>query len=77
VPVGKLLHRTADGDELLAEWSAADEATVTAAAEIYRHWLSQDYEAVRSDGTYYEPATPDEFPVDAEQVILTTGLGGG
>jgi hypothetical protein len=74
--MGELLLRTVDGDELLAEWSPSDVASVRAAEETYRHWLGQDYEAVQSDGTYYKPVT-DEFPVGAEQVILTTGMGGG
>ncbi|MGI8505768.1 MAG: hypothetical protein ACR2MK_03010 [Solirubrobacteraceae bacterium] len=75
--MGKLMRRTVDGDELLAEWSPSDQASVTAAQEAYRHWLDQDYEAVQSDGTYYEPVSGDTFPVDAEQVILSTGMGGG
>jgi hypothetical protein len=74
--MGKLLLRTVDGDELLAEWSPSDEASVRAAEQTYHHWLGRDYEAVQSDGTYYQPVR-DEFPVDAEQVILTTGMGGG
>lgn len=75
--MGKLMRRTASGDELLAEWSPADQESVTAAQEAYRHWLEQDYEAVQSDGTFYEPLTGDTLPVDAEQVILSTGMGGG
>lgn len=71
------MRRTVDGDELLAEWSPSDQASVTAAQEAYRHWLEQDYEAVQSDGTFYEPLTGDTLPVDAEQVILSTGMGGG
>jgi hypothetical protein len=74
--MGRLLRRTIDGDELLAEWSPDDDASVRAAEAAFRHWRRQDYEAVQSDGTYYEPVR-DEFPVDAEQVIMTTGMGGG
>lgn len=48
-----------------------------AASALYRHWLGQDYEAVQSDGTFFEPLAERGFPVDAEQVILTTGMGGG
>jgi len=75
--MGKLMRRTVDGDELLAEWSPADQASVAAAETVYRHWLEQDYEAVQSDGVYYEPISDDVFPLDAEQVILSTGMGGG
>jgi hypothetical protein len=75
--VGVLLRRTSDGDEVLAEWAASDEGSVAAAEKTYRDWLDQDYEAVQSDGTYFEPIEDDVFPVDAEQVILSTGMGGG
>jgi hypothetical protein len=75
--MGKLMRRTVDGDELLAEWSASDRASVAAAEAAYGHWLGQDYEAVQSDGTFFEPVVGDAFPVDAKQVILSTGMGGG
>jgi hypothetical protein len=75
--VGQLLRRTPDGDELLAEWTPSDSESVQAAQAEYRAWLSQEYEAVQSDGVYYEPLTGDELPVDAEQVILSTAMGGG
>jgi hypothetical protein len=75
--MGKLLRRTASGDELLAEWTSSDEASVASAEAAYQHWLDQDYEAVRSDGVHYEPISGDRLPVDAEQVILSTAMGGG
>jgi hypothetical protein len=75
--MGRLLRRTASGDELLAEWSRSDQASIASAEAAYRHWLDQDYEAVQSDGTYYEPISGDRLPVDAEQVILSTAMGGG
>jgi hypothetical protein len=75
--VGQLLRRTPEGDELLAEWTRSDRESVQAAQEQYRYWLGQEYEAVQSDGVYYEPLTGDELPVDSEQVILSTAMGGG
>jgi hypothetical protein len=75
--MGELLRRTVDGDELLAEWLPADPGSVAAAEAAYRHWLEQDYAAVQSDGTFFEPVPGDAFPVDAKQVILSTGMGGG
>jgi hypothetical protein len=75
--MGTLLRRTADGDEVLAEWSASDESSVRAAEAEYRRWISQDYEAVQSDGTRFQPIEGDAFPVDAAQVIVSTGMGGG
>ena len=75
--MGTLMRRTSAGDEVLAEWSPSDEASVAAAEKTYRHWLTQDYEAVQSDGTFFQPVDDGAFPVDAEQVILSTGMGGG
>lgn len=75
--MGQLLRRSADGDEVIAEWTPSDRESVAAAERRYRELLAQDYEAVRSDGVRYEPMSGDEFPADAAQVILTTGMGGG
>jgi hypothetical protein len=75
--VGQLLQRTPEGDQLLAEWTPTDRESVQAAQSEHRSWLAQEYEAVQSDGVHYEPLTGDELPVDAEQVILSTAMGGG
>ena len=44
---------------------------------MYRDLIGQDYEAVRSDGTFFAPVEGDAFPVDAAEVVLSTGMGGG
>jgi hypothetical protein len=75
--MGKLLRRTSDGDEVLLEWSSSDPASVARAESVYRDLIGQDYEAVRSDGTFFAPVEGDVFPVDAAEVVLSTGLGGG
>jgi hypothetical protein len=75
--MGTLMRRTGAGDEVLAEWSPSDQASIAAAEETYRHWLGRDYAAVQSDGTHFQPVDDDAFPVEAEQVILSTGMGGG
>ncbi len=77
--MGKLLRQLVEGDELLAEWDQTDLASVESAEREYRRWLDRgDYVAVRSDdGAHYEPISGDRLPVDAEQVILTTAMGGG
>lgn len=75
--MGELIRRSADGDEVLLEWSPSDPASVSKAEQAYRHWLGQDYEAVQSDGTFFQPLVGDEFPVNAQQVVLSTGMGGG
>ena len=75
--MGKLVRRTVDGDEVLLEWSSADPASVASAEAVFHDLLSEDYEAVQSDGTFYSPVEGDSFPVDAVEVVLSTGLGGG
>lgn len=75
--MGRLVRRTADGDEVLAEWSPDDAGSVAKAEDLYRDLIGQDYEAVRSDGTFFAPVEDDGFPVDAAEVVLSTGLGGG
>jgi hypothetical protein len=75
--MGQLLRRTTEGDELLVEWARSNSESVAAAQAAYRHWLDQDYEAVQSDGVHYAPVTGDELPLDAEQVIVSTAMGGG
>jgi hypothetical protein len=75
--MGKLVRRTADGDEVLAEWSLDDAGSVARAEHLYRDLVGQDFEAVRSDGTFFAPVEDDVFPVDAAEVVLSTGLGGG
>lgn len=77
--MGKLLRRDAGDDQLLVEWDRTDLASVERAEREYRKWLQRgDYVAVRSDdGVHYAPISGDRLPVDAEQVILTTAMGGG
>lgn len=76
--MGRLIRRSVDGDELVAEWSPENPASVAAAEKAFHEWLSRDHEAVRSDGTFVEPVEGGNvFPVDAAEVILTTGMGGG
>jgi len=75
--MGKLIRRTADGDELLAEWSPDDPGSVAQAEHLYRDLTGQDFRAVRSDGTFFAPVEGDEFPTDAAEVVLSTGMGGG
>jgi hypothetical protein len=75
--MGKLVRRTTEGDEVLAEWSADDAGSVSRAEQLYRDLIGQDYEAVRSDGTFFAPVKEDAFPVDAAEVVLSTGMGGG
>ena len=62
---------------LIGAEAAEDGGSVAKAEDLYRDLLGQDYEAVRSDGTFFAPVEGDAFPVDAAEVVLSTGLGGG
>jgi hypothetical protein len=74
--MGKLMRRTIDGDEVVAEWSPSDPESVRAAAEAMRREVDAGYVAVSSlDGGRNEPV--DELPPDADMVILTMPMGGG
>jgi hypothetical protein len=73
--MGKLVRRTIDGDEVVAEWSPSDPASVQAAAEALRREVDAGYVAVHGDGGRNEPV--DELPPDADMVILTMPMGGG
>jgi hypothetical protein len=73
--MGKLVRRTVDGDSTILEWSAGDEGSVQAAAERMRREIDAGYMAVLGGDGRNEPV--DEFPADAEVVILTMPMGGG
>lgn len=76
--MGKLLRQMTDGDELLAEWDPSDRASVADAERELRRWLDRGYVVARSDdGAHFEPVSGDRLPVDAEQVMLSTAMGGG
>jgi hypothetical protein len=73
--VGKLVRRTLDGDETIAEWTADDAGAVRAAAEAMRREVPAGYMAVLGGEGRNEPI--DELPADADVVILTMPMGGG
>ena len=73
--MGKLVRRTVDGDETVAEWSADDADSVRAAAEAMRREVDAGYVAVEGGEGRNEPV--DDLPGDAEVVILTMPMGGG
>jgi hypothetical protein len=73
--VGRLLRRTLDGDETVAEWSADDPESVRAASEAMRREVDAGYMAVEGGEGHNEPV--DELPPGAEIVILTMPMGGG
>ena len=71
--MGKLLRRTLDEYETLAEWSPGDPSSVEAAQQKMREEMDAGYLAVK--GGENTPVT--ELPPDAEEVILTVPMGGG
>ncbi len=73
--MGRLVRRTLNGDEPLAEWSASDRSSYDAAVAVFERELGAGYAASRADGPRYEGVT--ELPRDAELVILETARGGG
>ncbi len=72
--MGKLLRRTLDEYETLAEWSPDDQSSVEAAQQKLREKVDAGYLAVRGGGDN-TPVT--DLPPDAEEVILTIPMGGG
>jgi hypothetical protein len=73
--MGKLLRRTLDGDQMVAEWSPDDEASLRAAAEAMEREVQAGYVAMRGGDARNEPV--HELPPDADVVILTMPMGGG
>lgn len=73
--VGRLVRRTVNGEQPLAEWSPSDLGSYEAAVAVFQHELDSGYSAVRAEGATHESVT--ELPRDAELVILTTAMGGG
>jgi hypothetical protein len=73
--MGKLLRRTLDGDEVVAEWSSDDPGSVEAAAAAMRREVDAGYVAVEGGEGRNEPV--DELPAGADVVILTMPMGGG
>ena len=73
--MGKLVRRTLEGDETVAEWSPSDAESVRAAADALRREVDAGYMAVQGGEGRNEPI--DELPADADVVILTMPMGGG
>jgi hypothetical protein len=73
--VGKLVRRTLNGDQPLAEWLASDLGSYQDAVAVFQRELDCGYTAVRADGATHQSVT--ELPRDVELVILATAMGGG
>lgn len=74
--MSQLIRMDQSGHTVLAEWTAADPATVEAAVGAFREQLDQGYFAVVSRGEGHAEQVR-ELPLDAATVILRRPIAGG
>jgi hypothetical protein len=74
--VARLIRMDRTGHTTLAEWSAADESSIEAAASAFREQLDAGYYAVVNQGEGRAEQVA-ELPADAELVILRRPIAGG
>ena len=74
--MARLIRMDRTGHSTLAEWTAADEPAVEAAAAAFREQLDAGYYAVVSEGEG-QARQVSELPADAELVILRRPIAGG
>jgi hypothetical protein len=74
--MARLIRMDRTGHSTLAEWTAADAASVQAAAAAFREQLDAGYYAVVTAGEG-EAEQVRELPLDAELVILRRPIAGG
>ena len=74
--MARLIRMDRTGHSTLAEWTAADDAAVAAAAATFREQLEAGYYAVVTEGEG-RARQVSELPVDAELVILRRPIAGG
>ena len=74
--MARLIRMDRTGHTTLAEWTAADDDALAAAAAAFREQLDAGYYAVVTQGEgQAEQVT--ELPADAELVILRRPIAGG
>ena len=74
--MARLIRMDGTGHTTLAEWTAADSASVDAAVAAFREQLDSGLYAVVSEGEG-RARQVDELPLDAELVILRRPIAGG
>jgi hypothetical protein len=74
--MARLIRMDRTGHTTLAEWTAADQAAIEAAALAFREQLDAGYYAVVSQGEGRAEQVR-VLPVDAELVILRRPIAGG
>jgi hypothetical protein len=74
--MARLIRMDRTGHTTLAEWTAADDAALEAAAAAFREQLEAGYYAVVSEGEG-QARQVTELPGDADLVILRRPIAGG
>ena len=74
--MARLIRMDHTGHTTVAEWTAADDRAVEAAAAALRAELDAGYYAVVTEGEG-RARQVEELPVDAELVILRRPIAGG
>jgi cytosine/adenosine deaminase-related metal-dependent hydrolase len=74
--MARLIRMDKTGHTTLAEWTAADDAAVEAAARAFREQLDEGYYAIVSHGEGHAEQVR-ELPEDADLVILRRPIAGG
>jgi mRNA-degrading endonuclease toxin of MazEF toxin-antitoxin module len=74
--MSRLVRMDQTGHTTLAEWTAADPATVEAAVAAFRRELDRGYFGMVSTGEGHAEQVR-ELPLDADLVILRLPIAGG
>ena len=74
--MSRLIRMDKTGHTTVAEWQAADDASVEAAVEAFRRELDRGYFAMVTTGPGHAEQVR-ELPVDADTVILRLPISGG
>jgi hypothetical protein len=74
--MARLIRMDRTGHTTLAEWTAADPASIDAAAAAFREQLEAGYYGVVTQGEGQAEQVA-ELPADAELVILRRPIAGG
>jgi hypothetical protein len=74
--MSRLIRMDRTGHTTVAEWEAADAASIDAAVEAFRAELDRGYLAMVSTGPGHAEQVR-ELPLDADTVILRLPISGG
>jgi hypothetical protein len=74
--MARLIRMDHTGHSTLAEWDAADQASVDEAVAAFRRELDRGYFAMVSTGPGHAEQVR-ELPVDADMVIMRLPISGG